>query len=275
MTETNTVPRRRGRPATGADGGADVQSLDRAVSLLRVLSEADGLSLTEIVRRTELPTSTTHRLLHTLEKRRLVAHDPASGLWTIGVGLFSIGAAYLRIRKLPEIGRPVLRRLLQETGETVNLAMFDGTELVVVAQAEGHAPLRAFFRLGSRLPLHATAAGKSVLAAAGPGFRASCLERIAFDTFTPRTHEDSRTLMADVTAAAARGFALDDEEHAPGMRAVAAAILNEWGEPVGALSIFAPTARMDAGKVEDFATRVRAAAAEMTRLYAGATERGG
>ncbi len=66
----------------------------------------------------------------------------------------------LRIRKLPDVGRPVIRRLLHETEETVNLAMFDGNELVVVGQAEGHAPVRAFFRLGARLPLHATARGK-------------------------------------------------------------------------------------------------------------------
>ena len=151
MPETEVAPRRRGRPASGtaAEGGAEVQSLDRAIALLRVVADQDGMALAEIARRAELPVSTVHRLLTTLEKRQLVNHDLSTGLWTVGLGLFRIGSAYLRIRKLPDIGRPVIRRLLHETDETVNLAMFDAMELVVVAQAEAHAPVRAFFRLGA------------------------------------------------------------------------------------------------------------------------------
>ena len=138
MPDTELAPRRRGRPASGtaSEGGAEVQSLDRAIALLRVVADQDGMALAEIARRAELPVSTVHRLLTTLEKRQLVNHDLSTGLWTVGLGLFRIGAAYLRIRKLPDIGRPVIRRLLHETDETVNLAMFDAMELVVVAQAE-------------------------------------------------------------------------------------------------------------------------------------------
>lgn len=272
MEDQVLLPRRRGRPASPAAEGGEVQSLDRAIALLRVLSEADGMSLSDVARRADLPASTVHRLLATLQKRQLVSHDQENGLWTVGLGLFRIGAAYLRIRKLPDIGRPVVRRLLHETEETVNLSMFDGSELVVVAQAEGHAPVRAFFRLGARLPLHASAAGKCILAVASPAFRGACLAQIRYEAFTVRTHRSERELMDDVEQVVARGFALDDEEHTLGMRSVAAAIFNEWGEPIGAVSLSAPAVRMSDDRVQRLGRRVMAAAEEMTRLYSGGGE---
>lgn len=274
MSDIDVAPRRRGRPASGgaSEGGAEVQSLDRAIALLRVVADADGMALAEIARRAELPVSTVHRLLTTLEKRQLVNHDLSTGLWTVGLGLFRIGSAYLRIRKLPDIGRPVIRRLLHETDETVNLSMFDAMELVVVAQAEAHAPLRAFFRLGARLPLHATASGKAVLAAASPSFRGACLAQIRYEPFTTATHRSERALMDDVAEVSSRGFAVDMEEHAPGMRSVAAAILNEWREPIGAVSVSAPSVRMSEDRVQRLGRRVAVAAEQMTRLYSGAEE---
>lgn len=273
MVDTEFTPRRRGRPAsTSPEGGSEVQSLDRAIALLRVLAEADGMSLSDIARTAELPASTVHRLLATLQKRQLVNHDQENGLWTVGLGLFRIGAAYLRIRKLPDIGRPVIRRLLHETEETVNLAMFDGAELVVVGQAEGHAPVRAFFRLGARLPLHASAAGKSILAVASPAFRGACLAQTRYEAFTTRTHRTERALMDDIARIVERGFAVDDEEHTLGMRAVAAPIFNEWNDPIGAVSVAGPSVRMTDDRLNRLGRRIIAAAEQMTRLYSGADE---
>ncbi len=111
--------------------------------------------------------------------------------------------------------------------------MFDGAELVVVGQAEGHASVRAFFRLGQRLPLHATAAGKSILAAAGPAFRGALLAQVRYEPLGVRTHRTERALMDDIAQIIERGYAVDNEEHTTGMRAVAAAIYNEWREPIG------------------------------------------
>lgn len=273
MPDSDLAPRRRGRPASsGGEGGPEVQSLDRAITLLRVISDEDGMPLADIARAADLPVSTAHRLLATLERRQLVAHDLSTGLWTVGLGLFRVGSAYLRIRKLPDIGRPVIRKLLHEVEETVNLSMFDGMELVVVAQAEAHAPVRAFFRLGVRLPLHATAAGKCVLAAASPGFRGACLAQMRFEPFTVCTHRSERDLMDDVVRIAERGYAVDDEEHAAGMKAVAAPILNEWREPLGAVSVAAPAVRMSEDRIARIGRRVIAAADQMTRLYSGADE---
>jgi IclR family acetate operon transcriptional repressor len=270
MSELPIAARRRGRPPSGGgDAGGEVQSLDRAIQILETISNEDGISLSEIARRAELPHSTVHRLLATLQKRGLVDHDPEGGLWTVGVGLFRMGASYLRIRKLPDIGRPVLRDLLREIGETVNLSMIDDHELVCVAQAESHAPVRAFFRLGRRLPVHASAAGKAILAASDPDRMRDRLDRMSLERFTPNTRTTLKTLRAEIDVVARRGWAIDDEEHTLGMRCVAAAIRNEWGEPVGAVSVSGPSVRMPADRLETAGIRVREAADRLTDLYAG------
>jgi IclR family acetate operon transcriptional repressor len=270
MSETAAPVRRRGRPASASsDTSGDVQSLDRAIALLEVLAAGEGLGLSEVARAAELPPSTVHRLLMTLSRRGLVSHDSETGLWTIGVGLFRVGSAYLRIRKLPEIARPVIRQLLQEVGETVNVSMLDQRELVCVAQAESHAPVRAFFRLGRRLPIHASAAGKAILAAGSLAFRDDLLVGAALERFTESTHRSRKALLADVAEVAGRGWAFDDEEHTVGMQCVSAAILNEWSEPAGAVSISAPAVRMGRERADALGERVKATALQLSQLFSG------
>ena len=270
MTDTVTTLRRRGRPSTtAAEGNNEVQSLDRAVVLLEIRAGSDGLGLSEVARQAELPPSTVHRLLATLLRRGLVSQDHENGLWTVGVGLFRIGSAYLRIRKLPDIARPLIRALLAEVDETVNVSMLDRNEIVCVAQAESHAAVRAFFRLGRRLPLHASAAGKAILASGSDLFRREMLEGASLDRFTTKTHGNRKSLLADVTQAGRRGWAFDDEEHTVGMRCVSSAILNECSEPVGAVSISAPTVRMPPERIAVLGERVRLTALALTEIFSG------
>ena len=270
MEEAVTQLRRRGRPpSASSDATGDVQSLDRAIGLLEVLANSDGLGLSEVARQADLPPSTVHRLLATLHRRGLAGQDPETGLWTVGVGMFRIGSAYLRLRKLPEIARPIIRRLLAEVEETVNVSMVDQRDIVCVAQAESHASVRAFFRLGCRLPLHASAAGKIILAAGSRAFQEDLLTGAVLPRFTDNTHATIESLLEDVATCAARGWGVDDEEHTIGMRCVSAAILNEHGEPTGAVSISAPSVRMSTQRIGELGVRVKATADTLTELYAG------
>lgn len=271
MSDAVTTIRRRGRPtSTGAaEGGGEVQSLDRAISLLEVLAQADGMTLSELARRAELPTSTVHRLLATLDRRGLVGNDPATGQWMVGLGLFRIGSTYLRIRKLPEIARALLRELSASVDETVNLSLIDGPRLICVAQVESHAAVRAFFRIGGDLPIHASGGGKAILSTMTPEARRAWLGEDQLKRFTEHTHVSRRALQADLAEIAERGYSIDDEEHTPGMRCVAAAVLDEWREPVGAISISAPTVRMPPERIADLGARVREAARRLTTRYSG------
>ncbi len=262
-------PRRRGRPASANAEISDVQSLDRAVGLLELLAGGEGLSLSDVARRAELPPSTAHRLLMTLHRRGLVGHEEGTGLWTVGAGLFRIGSAYLQLRKLPEIARPIIRALLHTVEETVTVSMLDHTELICVAQAEAHAPVRAFFRLGRRLPIHASGAGKAILAAAAEPLLQQLLDASPLERFTGNTHRTRAALLGELTAVRARGWAIDDEEHTVGMRCVSAVILNEWLEPAGAVSISAPTVRMPPKRLSELGGRIAQTALTLSRLFSG------
>ena len=260
---------RRGRPASSGAPGGEVVALDRAASILDVLAGGEGFLLAEVAQRAALPPSTVHRLLTTLLRRGLVGHEAGTGLWTVGPELFRIGSAYLRIRKLPEIARPIIGALLAEVGETVNVSMLDEDALICVAQAESHAPVRAFFRLGRRLPVHASAAGKAILAAGDDALRRRLLGAGALEQFTENTVCGEAELMPRLAETRSRGWATDDEEHTPGMRCVSAAILNEWSEPIGAVSISAPTVRMSPERVGVLGRRVKETALTLSRMYSG------
>ena len=269
LIEAAPAAKRRGRPASLKPEVGDVQSLDRAVGLLELLASGEGLALSELARRAGLPPSTVHRLLNTLHKRGLVGHEAVTGLWTVGVGLFRIGSAYLRIRKLPDIARPIIRALLLEVGETVNVSMLDQSELICVAQAEAHAPVRAFFRLGCRLPVHASGAGKAILAAGTEAFQQRLLGMAPLERFTVNTHCSRAALAERLAEVRARGWAIDDEEHTLGMRCVSAVILDKWSEPVGAISISAPMVRMPPERLAALGVRVKATALTLSAAFSG------
>ena len=271
MAEEVQERRQRGRPRNAQSPGdsGSVQSLERAIALLRVIADADGLSLTEIARSASLAPSTTYRMLTTLQHAGLAEFEEANQLWFIGVETFRIGSAFMRRRKLAERGRAIIHDLMTATGETANLALAESDGVVFVTQAETHEPIRAFFRPGTRSPYHASGIGKAVLAFMPEDRRDALLRTLAYDRFTPQTRRSAEQLMQDLTAARISGYALDDEERNTGMRCIAAPVFNEFGDPIGGLSISGPTVRVDAACIARHAVAVVDAAHRLTEAIGG------
>lgn len=144
MAVIEPVKGKRGRKAAADAAPSSVQVLDRSLKLLAIIADHDGSALTELADQTGLAPSTIHRLLTSLQNHGMVAHDPETGDWTIGVGAFAIGNAFLRFRKLGTISRRFLKRLMEECGETANIGIEDDGEVVFISQVESHAPMRAF-----------------------------------------------------------------------------------------------------------------------------------
>jgi len=258
--------RRRGRPAQAGAAAAPgvVQSLGRALDLMESVAMAElGAGLTELAKATGLAPSTAHRLLKTLQQRRYVSHDAERGLWFIGVQAFTVGAAFLRTRNVVAAARPVMRQLMEDSGESVSLAVLDGADAVYLAQIECRAMMRALARPGGRAPLHCSGVGKALLAALSEAERAPLYARIDFTRFTDHTLTDPAALGAALRPVAAQGYAVDDEEFALGLRCVAAVIRDEYGEPVAAISCSGPTARVTVDRVAPLGRLVAAAAADI------------
>lgn len=263
--------RRRGRPAGPATAAAgQVQSLDRAFNLLEVISGHEyGIALTELAQRTGLPPSTAHRLLKSLEQRGYLRQDEERGLWFIGVKAFVVGSAFIRSRDIVAIARPIMRRLMEDVGESVNLAVLDGDEAIYLSQIECRQMIRAHALPGGRAPLHGSGVGKALLAALPPDRAAALVVPLSMPALTPNTLTTHDSLLAALGTVRCAGYAVDDEEQSLGMRCVAAAVHDENAEPVAAVSVTGPSARVTVERIERLGARVVAAAQEMTDALGG------
>ncbi len=264
-----SVRRPRGRPREDKTETKTNQSLEKALGLLKSLSDHDGLSLTELAEKTALPPSTTHRLLSTLANHDLVAVDELSQKWSIGIEALRIGMAFQRRNKILLAGRPAMTDLMEATGETVNMAMLDGFEVVFVSQVECHETIRAFFGIGQRRASHASGIGKALLAQMAAERLEPFLRGASLARFTPATITDPDLLRAELETIRRRGWSIDDEEANVGMRCIAAAIFNEFGEARAGISLSGPSARLTQDSLPELGAKVRATADRITQLIGG------
>ncbi|MGB1035448.1 MAG: IclR family transcriptional regulator, partial [Primorskyibacter sp.] len=197
--------------------------------------------------------------------RGIVEFTPSDQHWHIGPQAFVIGARFLRRTSLVDRARPILRRLMEATGETANLGVVQGASVLFVSQVETHATIRAFFPPGTLSPLHASGIGKALMAHMPPDRLDRLLAGASFDSFTPFTLTDPQALRADLSATRARGYAIDAEEKTLGMRCIAAPVFDVHAEGAAGLSVSGPTIRLDARQTEPVARHVRDAAAALTQ----------
>lgn len=262
--------RRRGRPRAFHDKTDQntVQALDRALGLLAILAARPGLTLSELAGAGDQAVATVYRALVTLQGHGMVECEDPGQVWHIGSGAFRVGSAFLRRTKVVERARQPMDRLMRETGETANLGIEQRDEVLFLGQVETHETIRAFFPPGTLAPMHVSGIGKALLA----WYPEDRIRRIAakgLARFTPQSIHEVGPLLADLGAIRARGYAVDDEERAEGMRCVAAPIFNALGEPVAGLSVSGPAFRLTSQRAADIGARVRGAADEVTVATGG------
>jgi IclR family acetate operon transcriptional repressor len=286
---------RRGRPRGWSDSTeqATIKSLDRALVVLQQLGAYQGVTLSELAAEMSQSPATLYRVLTTLEGRGFAELDADSQLWHVGPGAFLAGAPFLRRSSLVERARPLMRQLMERTGETANLGIARtgaqsgaqanaqasarggvmGDHVMFVSQVETHASIRAFFPPGTLSPLHASGIGKALLAAWPAAALDAYLARSERERFTDATLVAEADLRADLDATRARGYAIDAEEKAVGMRCIAAAVFDVHGEAVAGLSVSGPVARMSDVRLGDIGGAVRDAALALSEAAGGGAAR--
>ncbi len=265
------LKRSRGRPRAFNPNpdATTIRSLDRALAILKVLASGEGMSLTELAEAARQAPATVYRVLSTFAAHGMVEFQPAQQLWAVGPEAFRIGSAFLVRTNLVEQARGVMRELMAETGETANLAIADGPQVVFLSQVETHEPIRAFFRPGARGPIHASGIGKALLAFAPPERLDRLVRDMRLTAFTPRTLIGWDALHAELARIRARGWAMDDEEHTTGMRCIAAPVFNEHREAIAGVSVSGPTGRVTRDRGPGYGALVRATADRITRAIGG------
>lgn len=248
-----------------------VPAVERAILILRTLATAaDGFPLTDLATTLNLPKSTAHAILSTLNLHHFTERDPG-GKWRLGLATFEIGSAYADRVDFISAFRSVAARLVAECGQTIQLGVLDDREVVYVAKVDGTEPVRLVSHDGARLPAHTTALGKALLASLPPDDFERLYRR---RTLTPRTRYSIvgvETLRAEVDAIRGQGFACDHEETALGLYCVAACVMGRDGKAVAAVSISIPGHRMREDRFAEMADRVRRTASAISASlgYAG------
>jgi len=256
----NTASRSRGRPKTKTTIELDAQnklrSLDRALDVLDLLATGEGLTLSEISLALNESPATISRVLTTFEARGILEVEPKSQTWFVGPTSFLLGSSFLRRTSVVERSRPLMRELMEKTGETANLGIENSGLVVFVSQVETHQSIRAFFPPGTQSPMHASGIGKALLAFLPEDKINRILEEQTFEKFTDKTIVDVVKLREELSLIRSQGYAFDDEEKTLGMRCIAAPIVNFFGEVVAGISLSGPTQRMTLEKVDSIAELV-------------------
>lgn len=244
------------------------QSVSRALSLLTKLSEEqEGLSLTELARRAELAPSTTHRLLTTLQIYQFVRFEDRR--WFIGVQSSNIGASYIRVRDVCYTARSYLRLLMQKTGETSNLALFENDELIY--QVQNEYPERKCISANpkAKVPLSCSAVGKVCLAFMPRQEADHMIARAGLSRLTRKSHITANSLWRDLEDIRKRRFSIDNEERSDGLRCVGAPLFGPNAEVIGALSVGGPVTRLSDQKLTAFGQIAQRASQDITKATGG------
>jgi IclR family acetate operon transcriptional repressor len=237
-----------------------IQSIDRAVELLDAVTAApEPLTAPALADACGLNRSTAWRILATLEHHGLVERDPATSRYRLGVAVLKLAAAAGE-DPLVRLAHPVLRRLADTTGETVNLAVARRRELVYADQVQARHVLAPNW-LGRAVPLHATSTGKAFLAALPAG----ALDALTLERYTDTTITDPAALRAELAAVRATGYAVSHGELEAALSGVSAAALDTAGRPAAVLSVWGADARVRE-RLDALGAACVAAAAELAAL---------
>jgi len=268
---TAQIGRARGRPRSfnGGSASTQIQSLARAMSVLKIVSENNGMSLTEIAKSSGHPASTVYRVLITLQSHHIVEHDEISQLWRIGLEAFRIGSAFLGHTSIVEQSRSIMQDVMSQSGETANLAIVDRGEVIFINQVETSEPIRAFFRPGTRSPVHASGIGKAILAFLPHPQIENIIDSKSLTAITEKTITDKQSLIEELSTIHGRGWSIDDEEGSMGMRCIAAPIFNSYGEATAGISLSGPSIRVAPEHDSRFGALIKEAAQKITHAIGG------
>ena len=228
-----------------SDEKGPIQVIDRMMRLLEVLAQhPEPLGLKQIAQYTKLHPSTAHRILAAMGADRIVDRvEPGS--YRLGMRLLELGNLVKSRISVRELALPVMRELHSQTGETVNLSVRHDDEIVYVERtSSGRSAMRVVHVVGTRAPLHVTAAGKLFLLEEGFARLRDYAKRTGLAPHTPNTLSNAAALERELERIQRQGWATDNEEAELGVRCVAAGIRDDDGNLVAALSLSTPADRM-------------------------------
>jgi DNA-binding IclR family transcriptional regulator len=234
--------------SSDSDSRYNVPNLERGLKMLELLLEhPEGLQQTEIAARLGCAKTSVYRISMTLMEFGYVVRDEDTKTIRLSRKLVAMGSRVLAEEDLLVVSGEAMKSLRDRIGETVLVGALVGTELVVLGQVLGSHHFKFSVDLGTRLPLHAAAPGKAILARLPAAERDQILQKLSFDRFNERTICDVKEFVRELEQVGDLGYALDRGEQLSGIHCVAAPILNRHGYPLASIWVTGPTDRLRRG----------------------------
>jgi DNA-binding IclR family transcriptional regulator len=248
-----------------------IQVIDRMMQLIDALTDSpEPASLKALAAATGLHPSTAHRILNVMVQNGF-ADRQEPGSYRLGMRFLELGNVVRSRINVRDIALPHMRELAAATGETVNLSIRQGDEIIYVERtAENRSMMRVVQVIGARAPLHITAAGKLYLAREDADVVKAYADRTGLKSYTPHSLKSLAALTRELLEVRKQGYALDQEEAEIGVRCIAAGVWDDAGQLVAGLSVSAPAERQ---KPEDWTPLIRDTAARISRSLGYTAER--
>lgn len=240
----------------------------RAFAIMEIVARAERpIALHAIAEQAELPTPTTFRILTLLEGAGLLRREPSGKTYSVGHRLARFGLDVMTNNAVRAERRVILRRLVDEIGETCNIAMLDGDAVIYIDRIETNWPLKADLKPGSRVPLHCTSSGKLFLSQMPKARRRRILESLTFKRYTDNTVTDIDTLEAQLEHIAATKVGVNNEEFQAGVIGLAVPVLDAHGRILATVALQAPVARLSLARALEFVPSLQRAAGDMAVTF--------
>ncbi len=246
-----------------SSGNTNIQSVTRAIQIIRCFENNEELGVTEISKMIGLHKSTTFGLISTLEVNKLLEKNDFSGRYRLGLELFRLGTKVNST--LRHIAIPYLEQLVKMYQETVNLVVMDDLSVIYLEKVESTRSMRISTMVGGRLPLYCTAVGKAIMSNLPTEELHSMLNRMEFTKYTDRTLCNKESILRSLEKAKSSGYAEESEELEIGLSCVAAPIYNHFNNPFAAISLSGPTFRMNESFRKEISVTLKQFTQEISR----------
>lgn len=242
-----------------------IQAIDRALKIIDLFDEQNTeLKITEISERMSLHKSTVHSLLKTLQLHGYIQQDEQNGKYRLGMRFAEKGQLFLNQLDLRDFVRPYLKKLSSQTGQTTHLVTLERNEGLYIDKVEGEKAAIRYSRVGRRVPLYTSAAGKVLVAFQEQPLRERLVESIIFEQKTDRTIRNALTYQQALEAVIDNGYAIDNEENEIGVRCAAVPIFNHNGEIKAAMSLSTMVASVGDEELQALIRQLKRSAGEIS-----------
>lgn len=234
-----------------------IQSVDRAMQVLEILRKEKKSGVTEIGNKLGVNKSTAFRILSTLEDKGFVEKDDVTSKYKLGIRLIKFSNSVINDLDITKIAKPLLRELVEMTGESAHLCILSKSKAVFIDQVKSSEVINVSAKIGGEEPLYCSAVGKSMIAFLPEKQLNDLIDIQKFIAFTPRTITSRQVLLEQLEKIKEVGYAVDDEEINSGVRCIAAPIRNFKGKVVASVGISCPANRVPIESIGQYSEAVK------------------